>query len=1029
MKRITIVVASVLVFGLFAWPGQGREAGSAHKTKPNTTSAQSPDRQTDLEPERHFSPQVESFVKDFKGVGEGVEGARDAKVLSPEESIKRFKVGDGLEIEPVASEPVIRQPLNMHFDERGRLWVVQYLQYPFPAGLKVVKYDRYLRAVFDKVPNPPPHHDKGADKITILEDTDGDGQFESHKDFLTGLNIATSVAVGRGGVWVLNPPYLLFYPDRNKDDVPDGDPEVCLSGFGLEDTHAVANNLHWGPDGWLYGVQGSTTTANVKGIHFLGQAVWRYHPASKAFELFAEGGGNPWTLDFDSKGRVFVGTNVGAARGLHIVQGGCYVKNWPKHGPLTNPYAFGFFQHMAHSGYRPRFSQTLVIYEGGALPKYEGQMIAGMALTNRVQASRLLQDSSSFKTVDTDALVQTDNRWFRPVDTRVGPEGAVYLADWHDIRLTHLSPVDNWDKAHGRIYRLKAEGTQPIKPFDLSKLTNEQLIGVLSHKNRWFREEAQRIFADRRDKTIVPALKELVETTRGQLALEALWAVNLSGGFDDTFALRQLGHHDEFVRYWTVRLLGDSNNVSPPIQARLIELARTETQVEVRSQLASSCKRLPARSAFPIIRELMVRGEDVDDLHIPLLLWWAIESKATPDRDSLLTMLKDKTLWESPLFNRHIVSRLARRYTAERGDKSSYTLNDAVYSDWQTNHTSQRTNENLTSCAHLLNLAPNTQGVHEVIKGMDEGLGGTILRSVPGGLRRQISKLLAAQPADPGLISLALRLGNREVTDSALRLVGDSSTSGPDRKRLLASLVDGKEASVVPVLLGQLRKAESDDLKIEALGALRHFSNPEIAQTILQVYPGMDPHIGGVAQECLSSRSTWARMLLEAVDQGSIKPEQITEDRLLAIQKYGDPKSLALIEKHWGNLENRTHANEEQPRSFKEGEKHYASRCGYCHLASGDGMQKSLVNSKWVLGPEQALIRIVLQGKETGGEIMPPFAGEFNDQQIASILTYIRRKWGHQAQPIRAETVGEVRQSIAARNKPWTEAELAQFLQ
>jgi mono/diheme cytochrome c family protein len=460
--------------------------------------------------------------------------------------------------------------------------------------------------------------------------------------------------------------------------------------------------------------------------------------------------------------------------------------------------------------------------------------------------------------------------------------------------------------------------------------------------------------------------------------------------------------------------------VSPPIQARLIELARTETQVEVRSQLASSCKRLPARSAFPIIRELMVRGEDVDDLHIPLLLWWAIESKATPDRDSLLTMLKDKTLWESPLFNRHIVSRLARRYTAERGDKSSYTLNDAVYSDWQTN---------LTSCAHLLNLAPNTQGVHEVIKGMDEGLGGTILRSVPGGLRRQISKLLAAQPADPGLISLALRLGNREVTDSALRLVGDSFTSGPDRKRLLASLVDGKEASVVPVLLGQLRKAESDDLKIEALGALRHFSNPEIAQTILQVYPGMDPHIGGVAQECLSSRSTWARMLLEAVDQGSIKPEQITEDRLLAIQKYGDPKSLALIEKHWGNLENRTHANEEQPRSFKEGEKQYASRCGYCHLASGDGMQKSLVNSKWVLGPEQALIRIVLQGKETGGEIMPPFAGEFNDQQIASILTYIRRKWGHQAQPIRAETVGEVRQSIAARNKPWTEAELAQFLQ
>ena len=300
--------------------------------------------------------------------------------------------------------------------------------------------------------------------------------------------------------------------------------------------------------------------------------------------------------------------------------------------------------------------------------------------------------------------------------------------------------MDNWDTAHGRIYRLKAEGTQPIKAFDLSRLTNEQLIGVLSHKNRWFREQAQRIVADRRDKTMVLALKELVDSTRGQLALEALWAVNSSGGFDDAFALRQLSHPDEFVRYWTVRLLGDSNNVSPPIQARLMELARTETQVEVRSQLASSCKRLPAKSAFPIIRELMMRSEDADDLHIPLFLWWAIENKAVSDRDLLMTLLQDKALWESPLVNRHIVSRLARRYTAERGDKSSYTLNDAVYSDWQTNSTSQRTNE-ITSCAHLLNLAPNPQGVHEVIKGMDEGLGGTILSSVPDGLRRQVSKL------------------------------------------------------------------------------------------------------------------------------------------------------------------------------------------------------------------------------------------------------------------------------------------------
>ncbi|MCI0423223.1 MAG: c-type cytochrome, partial [Acidobacteria bacterium] len=976
-----------------------------------------------------FSPEVEEFVKDFKEMGEGVEGPGHAKVLSPEESLRRFKLSAGLEIEVVASEPVIRQPLNLHFDERGRLWVVQYLQYPFPAGLKVVKYDRYLRAIFDKVPPPPPHHYQGADKITILEDTDGDGRFDSHKDFLGGLNITTSVAVGRGGVWVLNPPYLLFYPDRNKDDVPDGDPEVHLSGFGLEDTHAVANSLRWGPDGWLYGVQGSTTTADVKGIKFLGQAIWRYHPSTREFELFAEGGGNTWSLDFDSKGRLYSGTNYGATRGLHYVQGGYYIKGWSKHGPLTNPYAFGFYQHMAHSGYKPRFSSTLTVYEGGALPNYEGQIIAGMSLTNRVQASQLLRDTSSFRTVDTDAIAQTDNRWFRPVDTKFGPDGAVYLADWHDIRLTHISPVDNWDKIHGRIYRLKAKGAASIKPFDLSRLSNKQLIGVLSHKNRWFREQAQRIFADRRDKTVVPVLKELVESNRGQLALEALWAVNLSGGLDETFVLRQLGHSDEFVRCWTVRLLGDSKKVSPQIQAKLVELARTETHVAVRSQLASSCKRLPARDAFPIIRELMLRSEDADDLHVPLLLWWAIESKATPDRDLLMTMLEDRALWQSPIFTRHILSRLGRRYTAERGDKSFYTLKEAEYSTWQTNYTAKRANENLKSCAQLLNLAPNPQGVNQVIQGMEEGLRGQILKSVPDALQKKVSNILAAQPGSPALISLALRLGTGQMTDTALRMVADGTTSEPDRKKLIGSLVDRKEKSAVPVLLSMLRKEKSGDLRTELLRALQHFSDLEIAQTLIELYPRMEAHIRAVAQATLSSRSDWARLLLESVDQGRIKPEQVSPDKLVAIRNYKDPQSDELIQKYWGNRERQDQPSQEQQNVLQQGEKNYRSRCGYCHLASGDGMQKSLVNSKWVLGPEQALIRIVLQGKEAEGEMMPPFAGEFNDQQIASILTFIRRKWGHQAEPVDAETVGEVRGATADRNKAWTEAELVKFLE
>jgi glucose/arabinose dehydrogenase len=245
---------------------------------------------------------IASFIFLFCAVGSfALSGAAGPKGLSPAESLQRFKIPADLEIEQVLAEPIVRQPVFLNFDERGRMWVVQYLQYPNPAGLKIQSRDIYWRIVYDKVPPPPPKHFRGKDKITIHEDTKGSGVFDKHTTFVDGLNIVTAVVRGRGGVWVLNPPYLLFY--REKNDAPDGDPEVHLEGFGLEDTHSVVNSLCWGPDGWLYGAQGSTVTANVrarrasKGIPSMGQLIWRYHPEKRIYEIFAEGGGNAFGVD------------------------------------------------------------------------------------------------------------------------------------------------------------------------------------------------------------------------------------------------------------------------------------------------------------------------------------------------------------------------------------------------------------------------------------------------------------------------------------------------------------------------------------------------------------------------------------------------------------------------------------------------------------------------------------------------------------------------------------------------------------
>ena len=257
-----------------------------------------------------------------------------------------------------------------------------------PPGSSAVKVDRWSRTVYSQIPEPPPKGPKGADRITICEDTDGDGRADRFTDFVTGLNLCTGLAFGHGGVYVLQVPYLLFYPDRDRDDRPDSEPEVLLSGFGMEDAQSLANHLTWGPDGWLYGVTGSTSGNHVRGVEFQ-QAVWRFHPLSKRFELFCEGGGNLFGLTFDADGNLFFSSN-GNDLAYHAVQGAYYRKNFGKHGPLHNPHTYGFFEHLPYdqavAGPRPGGT----VYLGDALPdRFRGAFLCCDFLQHSASSWRL----------------------------------------------------------------------------------------------------------------------------------------------------------------------------------------------------------------------------------------------------------------------------------------------------------------------------------------------------------------------------------------------------------------------------------------------------------------------------------------------------------------------------------------------------------------------------------------------------------------------------------------------------------------
>ena len=834
------------------------------------------------------------------------------------EAVKQFKHRSDVAIDLMASEPDVEQPLYASWDSKGRMWVTMYRQYQFPAGLKIVSYDQHLRAKFDKVPLPPPRGEKGADKITVFEDTDGDGFFDKHEDVITGLNIASAALHGMGRIWVLNPPYLLSYPDADFDAKPDGDPEVELSGFGLEDTHSVATSLQWGMDGWLYGANGSTTTGNVssansKNVKWEGQCIWRYHPKKKTFEIYAEGGGNTFSLDIDSKGRIFSGTN-NATRGMHYEQGSYGIKGWGKHGPLTNPYAFGWFEHMKLEGDNKRFSQAFTIYEGGLLGSaYEGRIIAPNSLHNLVYVSQLLPDGSTFSNKDEVQLITTTDRWFRPVWSGVGPDGGFYMLDWYDTRLSHVSPVDDWHKTSGRIYRVRpASGAPKLKPFDLSKASGEELLGYLSHPNEWFRKQSVLEIGWRNLQDLAPKLSQAPES------LESLWSLDALGAIKEL----PLASKDPYIRRWAVKMIGEGHEGSADT---LVRLAREEQHLEVCAQMLATAKRLPATVALP----LLWSGESEDESgHLQLLAWWALESKAEKEREAVFKYFKaDPAFLQTKLFRDHLAEKLAKRYALAGGE------------------------ENLQSCADLLALTNDEALRGKFIAGIASAFEGAEMPKLPDSLTKALNDYMAKQSG--GDLTLALRSGSKDALKEALKLLEDKKATNTARIAIAKTLAElGKREAVMPMVV-LLKSSAAPSLKRGILQAAAKFDDKRLPEALLLGWEGQiagDKALREDALRVMAGRKEWAQILMNFVNEWKVPAKHFTIDIVRQLSLHKDADIDAAIEKHWKGLL----ATGPTPEKKKEAERikavlktglgdadkgkmQFTARCAICHSLFGEG--------------------------------------------------------------------------------------------
>ena len=537
----------------------------------------------------------------------------DAPFLTPEQAVAAMDIPENFEVSIYASEPHIGEPIAFTYDGRGRIWVVENYNYV----------------------NRRSHKNEQLSRIQIFEDTDSDGTFDTKKLFHDKITFASGIAIGHGGVYLGAPPNLVFIPDANGDDVPDAQPEILLDGWGIQDRHETLNSFIWGPDGWLYGCQGVFTHsligkpgATKEERLYLDAGIWRFHPETKEFEIFARGLSNPWGFDFNDLGHGFATCCV-IPHLFHIVQGGIYHK---QSRPNLNPYTYDPIQtirdhtHLsAHGGARFYLADTFP-------SEYRDQLFMCNIHEHAVLVDYMDPNGSSYIGRHGSDFMPTNDLAWVGFSMEIGPDGGVYILDWHD---TDICGNDINFPDTGRIYRIMPKGAKRIARPNIPALSDLELCGLQNHPNDWFVRQARtelhhRTVTGKLDKkTVHQALDDFfAKSTSSPKRLRALWAQHVTKRFaddDEQKLIKLLSHSDEHVRAWAIQLLSENKNPPATIKPILGKLAKNDPSPTVRLYLASAAPRLPEKDRLPILAALAQHDEDLNDPNIPRMIWYALE--------------------------------------------------------------------------------------------------------------------------------------------------------------------------------------------------------------------------------------------------------------------------------------------------------------------------------------------------------------------------------------------------------------------
>ena len=787
--------------------------------------------------------------------------------MPPQEALKALKLPEGFKATLFAAEPDVQNPIGLAWDARGRMWVAE--NYTYAERAK--RFDLGLK-----------------DRVIILEDKDWDGVAETRKVFTEDVQMLTSVEVGRGGVWLMCPPQVLFIPDRNNDDSPDSEPEVVLDGFTVakDNYHNFANGLRFAPDGWLYGrcghscpgMLGVPGTPNEKRVPMKG-GIWRYHPEKKIVEVLTHGTTNPWGHDWDKDGEMFF-INTVTGHLWHLMQGAHLMDS-----SKDNPFVYEKLDTIAdHYHYDRSGSWTasrdgkanslggghahsgMMIYQAEQWPaEYRNKLFTLNMHGRRANVERLERNGSGYVGKHEPDVFLSDDPWFRGIEISTGPDGSGFILDWSDTGECHDSTGVH--RTSGRIFRIShGEVNKPETPFAWRKPWPKADLNATD-------EHARAL-----------AIRELTQFS----PIDAI-----TGPMP--------------------------NVVYPELSFDAVKLAREDKSSFVRLTLASTLQRLPVAKRAELAAALLAHAEDMNDPFLPYLVWYGISPLAKEDPQALVTLAKDCT-WPKTL--RWIARSLATQPEALNALLAQAKMEQTL--------------------AILEGMADAFKGIRKAAK--PEAWNAFAARA--SALAESDPEQAKARTTN--IQELSILFGDGRALDDVKKTALDDKADLSARESALKTLIDNRPDDLRAICLKLL---EVRGLNAVAVRGLALFNDPEIGQKLASTYRKFSPADRPTVIDTLVSRPAFAKVLLKEMAAGRIPRTDLSAFHARQINAFKDEALSKQLVDAWGELRESAADKKELIEKVKkqltpaalakanlsQGRMLFTAVCGACHTLYGQG--------------------------------------------------------------------------------------------